>query len=310
MSLVSVIIPAYNGEKFIPQSIGSVLAQTHTDWELIVVDDGSTDGTRAVVEGFCKKDPRIKYFYEENSGGPARPKNLGMKHAVGEYIAYLDQDDEWLPEKLEKQIRLFERSSNIGLVGCDAALVDNKGKVFSAYKTPEPKSIFPYLLERDYIYSNSSVVIRREVVKKVGARDEKLKYAEDWDMWIRIAVAGYVFDFVHEPLLKYLVYPENTTKKLGFAVRARETEYIYRKHEALYQKYHAESAGLFHVGVKFCLGGDQKTGRKFFRGAIKKSPSNIGAWIGFKLSFLGGLGRAIMRGALEASRWGHGRTFL
>ena len=291
--------------------MGSVLAQTYTDWELIVVDDGSTDETKKVVEEFVKKNSRIAYYYEENSGGPAKPKNTAWHYARGEYIAYLDQDDEWLPEKLEKQIKLFEKNTNnAGLVGCDAALVNGQGKIFSAYKTPEPKSLFPYLLERDYIYSNSSVVIRREVIEKIGARDEKLKYAEDWDMWIRIAEAGYAFHFVHEPLLKYFVYPENTTKKLGFVVRAQEAEYVYRKHEALYRKYGAESTGLFHIGVKFSLGGDSVKGREFFWGAIKKSPLNVGAWIGFVLSFFGGLGRACMRGALEMSRWKHGRMLF
>lgn len=319
--LISVIMPAYNGEKFLPRSIGSVLAQTYRDLELIVADDGSTDGTKKVVEEFCKKDARVSYHYEENSGGPARPKNLAIQYAKGEYLAYLDQDDEWLPEKLEKQLALFETDGagssatsggELGLVGCDAFLAHGDGKVFGRYKTPTvlastAPAPFPTLLDRNYIHSNSSVLIRREVIERVGARDEELKYAEDWDMWIRIATAGYRFAFVREPLFKYYFYPANSTKKLGFISRAQESARLYEKHLPLYEKYQREGAALFNIGVRFCLGGDMKAGRAYFLRSLEKSPHNAPALTGLFLSRLGPLGRGMMLVALEASRFLHGR---
>jgi glycosyltransferase involved in cell wall biosynthesis len=309
--LISVIIPTYNGEKFLPRSIGSVLAQTHRNIELIVADDGSTDGTKKVVEAFCKADARVSYYYEENSGGPARPKNFAMQYAKGEYVAYLDQDDEWAPEKLEKQVALFANDTRggkeIGLVGCDAFLAREDGKVFGKYATPSTPEVFPALLDRDYVYSNSSVLLRRDVIERVGARDERLKYMEDWDMWIRAAAAGYRFAFVREPLFKYYVYPSNLTKKLGFIVRAQESKRIYEKHLPLYEKYQREGMALFNIGVRFCLGGDMGTGRAYFLRSLKKSPHNMPALAGLVLSRLGSLGRGTMLVALEASRFLHGR---
>jgi glycosyltransferase involved in cell wall biosynthesis len=314
---ISVIIPAYNGEKFLPRSIGSVLAQTYRNIELIVADDGSTDGTKKVVEEFQGKDARVLYYFEENSGGPARPKNFAMQYAKGEYVAYLDQDDEWAPEKLEKQVALFEAGGvvrggagekELGLVGCDAFLARGNGKVFGIYKTPLTSEVFPALLDRNYIHSNSSVLLRRDVIERIGARDEQLKYAEDWDMWIRIAAAEYRFAFVREPLFKYYFYPANSTKKLGFISRAQESAHLYEKHLPLYEKYQREGAALFNIGVRFCLGGDMKTGRAYFLRSLEKSPHNISALTGLFLSRLGSLGSGTMLIALEASRFLHGRS--
>ena len=119
---VSIIIPTYNRAKLLSRAIKSVLDQTFKDFELIIVDDGSTDNTKGVVEEFQKKDSRIKYIWQENSGAPAKPKNTGIRQARGEYVAFLDDDDEWFPKKLEKQIELFE--DNIGFVGCNILIVD------------------------------------------------------------------------------------------------------------------------------------------------------------------------------------------
>ena len=310
--LISVIIPAYNGEKFLPRSIGSVLAQTYWNIELIVADDGSTDNTKKVVEAFCRADTRVLYYFEENSGGPARPKNLAMQYAKGEYVAYLDQDDEWAPKKLEKQMALFADDARdgkeIGLVGCDAFLARGNGKVFGIYKTPLTSEVFPALLDRNYIHSNSSVLLRRDVIERIGARDEELKYAEDWDMWIRIAAAGYRFAFARAPLFKYYFYPANSTKKFGFIARAQESARLYEKHLPLYEKYQREGAALLNIGVRFCLGGDMKTGRVYFLRSLEKSPHNMPALTGLFLSRLGSLGKGIMLVALEASRFLHGRS--
>ncbi len=112
----SVVIPTYNRAKLLPHSIESVLSQTFQDFELIIVDDGSIDKTEKVVKKFQKKDKRIFYYFQENKG-PATTRNVGIKKAKGEYIAFLDSDDMWLSKKLEKQIRIFENSNNNEL-GC------------------------------------------------------------------------------------------------------------------------------------------------------------------------------------------------
>ena len=165
---VSIIIPTYNRVDLLPRAINSVLNQTFQDFELIVVDDGSTDNTKQVVEEFQKKDKRIKYIWQENSGAPAKPRNTGIKNSQGEYIALLDHDDEWLPEKLEKQLEIFEknRQTNLGFVGCNALIV--KEDKIQEYKTPKYKNILLEILERNFIWSCSSVMIKKSVLDKVG----------------------------------------------------------------------------------------------------------------------------------------------
>ncbi len=129
MIRVSVIIPTYNRADLLPTAISSVLAQTYTDWELIVVDDASTDNTREVIKEWEAKDSRIRSVsLNKNSGGPAHPKNVGVESARGEFIAFLDHDDEWLPEKLKKQVAVFASSPRIGLVTCEAYVVDGAGR--------------------------------------------------------------------------------------------------------------------------------------------------------------------------------------
>jgi glycosyltransferase involved in cell wall biosynthesis len=312
MSKVSIIIPAYNGEKFLPRSIGSVLAQTFADWELIIVDDGSTDGTKKVIEDFVKKDPRISYYYEKNSGGPARPKNFAMQYAKGEYIAYLDQDDEWMPEKLKKQIRIFEKDENkkIGLVTCDVLLAKENGVVFGKYNNPDIKSLFPDLLTRSFIYSNSSVIVQRDVVEKVGERDERLKQTEDWDMWIRIAWAGYDFGFVREPLLKYYFHDINTTKVIGYPIRAKNAETIFNKHQAIYKKYNFFYFGFFRLGVMFFLADDVKKARNYFVQSIRQKKYFVPAYIGYAVSFTGRCGDYIVQALIFLYRILHGKKYF
>ncbi|MFA6495425.1 MAG: glycosyltransferase family A protein [Candidatus Paceibacterota bacterium] len=311
MPHISVIIPAYNGSHVLPRSIGSVLAQTYADWELIVVDDGSTDGTKKVVEEFIKKDSRISYYYEENSGGPAKPKNVAFRHARGDYVAYLDQDDEWDPTKLEKQIAVFDAADEaVGLVGCDVLFARADGKIFGGYATTFTKSLFPILLLRNFVHSNSSVMLPRRVIEKVGDRDERLCYTEDWDMWIRIAAAGYRFHFIPEPLLRYYFSGSSATQKMGYHTRAQNAEIIFHKHHALYQRYHFVAMGYFRLGVMFSLARDVSRARSFFVSAIKERPLLLWAYGGYVLSFGGGFSRWLIRTMIAAYRIVHGRFYV
>lgn len=131
MPKVSIIIPAYNSSRFLKRAIGSILAQTFRDWELLIVDDCSKDSTPLIVEEYSKFDKRVKLFKtDHNSGGFAIPKNIGIENSKGKYIAFLDHDDEWFPEKLEKQLSVFEnsRDEKLGLVSCYINFIDSKKK--------------------------------------------------------------------------------------------------------------------------------------------------------------------------------------
>jgi glycosyltransferase involved in cell wall biosynthesis len=193
---VGVVIPAYNAALFLPESIESVLNQTYQDFELIVVDDGSTDDTRKVLEAY--RD-RLSYFHREN-GGISKARNMGIKSASVKYIALLDADDIWLPDKLEKQIAFFNKHPELGVVFCDLKFFDEKRTGYTTFwkdtgyldeMTREHKKIrkpFVKLMRKNFILS-SSVVVKKECFDKAGLFDESVRCpgAEDKDMWLRIA---------------------------------------------------------------------------------------------------------------------------
>lgn len=267
---VSVIIPTYNKAKILSRTISSVLNQTFKDLELIVIDDGSTDNTREIVSFFVEKDERVKYFYQNNSGGAANPKNNAIKYCGGEYIAYLDHDDEWLPTKIEKQLFIFENNKErkIGLVSCNVLIINNgkqKG-VHRMLKFNNPEDILKS--GEKYAFSNSSILIPKYVIDIVGPRDENLKIFEDQDIMIRIAMAGYEFDFVDEPLVKYYIDDENFSKDFSKAVPDYE-RFINKHYDLLCKHPGILSIYYRHLGTMNLLAGFSNNARHYFIKSIK-----------------------------------------
>ena len=210
--MVSVIIPTYNRASLLSRAIESVMNQTFKDFELIIIDDGSTDNTRDTVEGFQRMDARVKYLRQENSGTPASPLNTGINNSQGEYLAFLDDDDEWLPQKLEKQITLFQISKkpNVGIIGCGCFMI--RGNKIKTYEFPATDNIIKLLLNKSVFLSCSSTVMKKEVFNKLGKFDETFRLFFARDMWLRIC-QDYDFDFVDEPLYKYYIHGSNLSRK-------------------------------------------------------------------------------------------------
>jgi len=313
MPKISIIIPTYNSSLFLKRTIQSVLAQTFTDWELLIVDDCSTDNTVDLVNEFVNKDSRIKLFKTaQNSGGPAHPKNIGFKNSQGEFIAYLDHDDEWLPSKLEEQMNVFLNSEkkNLGLVSCGAYLINDTGKCFSVFIPQKKKNLFPEILLRNPIYSNSGVLVKREVIETVGERDETMKYSEDWEMWIRIFKAGYAIDYIYKPLFRYHFHKENSTKILAYNTKIKDVEYVLEKHKDLYLKYNYAHIGFFRLGVMYFLGNDSQKSRQCFANSIKINKMFLPCYFGYFLSTLGIMGRMIINFLILIYRFFHGRKYL
>jgi glycosyltransferase involved in cell wall biosynthesis len=220
-SLVSVIIPAYNSSLYIQQSIESVFNQTHPHTEVVVVDDGSSDNTRELVAKLILS-PRLKYLYQENRG-PAAARNAGIRSSTGTFIAFLDADDFWLPDKLEKQLMLFQ-NKKVGLVYSDyecftgdgesiplveLAVEANLGKYFRR------GHIYPSLLHFNYI-PTSSVVVRRDVLDETGLfletiGDGRFLYGEDYELWLRIVKRREV-DFIGQKFVKHRMHREQLSR--------------------------------------------------------------------------------------------------
>jgi len=285
---VSVIIPTYNRANLLPRAIKSVLNQTFQDFELIIVDDGSTDNTRKVVEEFQRKDQRIKYIFQENSGGPAKPINTGIKNSKGEYIAILESDDEWLPEKLEKQVEILDKFPNVGLVSCYAFKIFSNGKK-TIYKAP-----FSGILKKEDwkkywqlwgILSFSTDLMKRKSVEKVGLLDENLKIAADVDFYLRF-IKQFDFYFIPIPLINYYQIEESQSRKEFWIRWIPEYHYLLEKHEKDFEICKkGKSKFLRHLGTCYILKREFLKARKYFFEAILNDPFNIRLYFQFLLSF-------------------------
>lgn len=219
--LVSVIIPCYNGEKFIGEAIESVVNQTYKNWELIVVDDGSTDNSEKIINQYFTADKRIQFIQHKKNKGIPSTRNTGIKISNGEYIAFLDQDDLWMKEKLELFIEEFSRyDSKVGIIFSDFKIVfaDNiiskKYKKVNYYKIQKlsKRDFIKKLFMGNFIKSASQVVLRKECFNKLGLLDEKLHGGDDYDFWLR-AAGEFNFKYLDIPLTEYRFHKENTSKK-------------------------------------------------------------------------------------------------
>jgi glycosyltransferase involved in cell wall biosynthesis len=196
--LVSIIIPVYNGEKFIKETLESIFEQTFQDFEIIIVDDGSIDGTRNILEQYAGK---VTYIFQENSG-PSRARNTAIKIAKGKYVAFLDGDDLWTPNKLELQIGYMESHPYIGMVFADMMTFNESGVIQASYlKSIKRKNFYSILLAEQHelkdpfsmlLYANfiptGTVIIRKVCMDDIGFFDENISSVEDLDMWMRTSI--------------------------------------------------------------------------------------------------------------------------
>ena len=208
--LVSVIIPTYNRADYLKLALKSVLEQTYKNIEVIVADDGSTDNTAEVVADF--NDPRIKYFYQKNTGLPAATRNLGLQEASGELIAFLDSDDMWLPKKLEIQVEYLHKHPEYFLVYSNAWIINENGVrdglllKSGSFKEGE---IFEELVKTNFI-PQLTILMKRDVFEKVGFLNEDpfIIAAEDYEYLLRVSLY-YKIGFIKEPLAMYRKHSVN-----------------------------------------------------------------------------------------------------
>ena len=207
-SLVSVIIPVYNGEKYLASTIESVISQTYQHWELILVDDGSTDQTANIMDQYISKEKRIrKIVLDKSSGGPARPRNLGMSEAKGKFIAFLDADDVWGSEKLENQTyHILQTSADI--VHCSASVINSLNEPIGSLNSYYKYRIISKLLGRTFALNLfnpvilSSSLFRSDLPLKFR-EDANLHAVEDWLFWIELAYAGARMEMLNKDLVCY-----------------------------------------------------------------------------------------------------------
>jgi glycosyltransferase involved in cell wall biosynthesis len=256
MPKISVIIPAYNAESTIAETIQSVQKQTFTDFELIVINDGSKDKTVEIVENI--KDERLNFFSYENRGLPVA-RNRGISHASGEFIAFLDADDLWTADKLERQLIALEENPEAGVAYSWTCFmdVDEQGKPLSFLPSPRyafTGNVYQKLLVSDFIHSGSNTLIRRQAIDAAGEFDPALKSCEDWDYWLRLATSWHFVVVPKHQILyrrtpgamssKVEVMKEASLMAMEKAYQAAPPELQYLKRYSL-SSFHSYCASLY-----------------------------------------------------------------
>jgi len=231
--MVSIIVPVYNTEKYISETISSVINQTYQNWELIMVDDGSTDNSAQLIKDFCKKHNNIEYFFQKNSGVSAA-RNLGLQKAKGEYIFFLDADDFWRKDNLSSKVNLFENDKSIYWIYGSLELISENSHKLNEQITGDDSDILSSLLSWDgnVITAPSTIAIKAECLGSVSF-DENFSTAADQDFAIQLAnkYKGKYFD---NPTVLYRVLPNSMSRNI---------ELMEKDHILVYRK--AESNQLF-----------------------------------------------------------------
>jgi glycosyltransferase involved in cell wall biosynthesis len=298
--LVSVVISTHNRAELLARAIRSVLDQTYRDLEILVVDDASTKDPEEMVGRF--DDSRIRYLrHAENRGGSAA-RNTGIVNARGAYIAFLDDDDEWLPQKLELQMKVFRENPRAGVVYTGFISIESeKGRIVNINMPGKRGYIFYDLIARNIVGTTSTVVVRRECFDEVGLFDESLPASQDADMWRRLS-RTYYFDYVKAPLVRRALHG---MKRIGTDYDAviRGLQSQLTKFEVEFEERRKDhSIRYYWIGFNHLLRGDPKQARRAFRKAVVLYPKRMSNYPWLFLAYCGDVGVYAL-GVLEKHVW-------
>ncbi len=268
--LFSVIIPTYNRSGRLKIALESLVNQTYKDFEVIVSDDGSTDNSKEIVESFSNR-LSIKYIWNENWGGPARPRNIGITQSTGEWICFLDSDDYWFPEKLKFCLPVLENSDfiyhNFTVVGDHKP---DKTQQFVCRQISNKNAYMDLLLNWNGI-ATSGAVVRRSVLEKTGLFDENkaLSVGEDFDLWLRIAKFTNRFTFIRMKLGGYYLSSISLTKEIESCIKC-DFFLLDRYKNDLTPKQFIQVNALLNLieGLRYLVNNDRRAANKYFSRAL------------------------------------------
>jgi len=265
---VSVIIPTYNRAHLIGRAIQSVLNQTYKDFELIIVDDGSTDNTEDIIKEFQKKDKKINYIRHEKNKGGSAARNTGIKAARGEYIAFLDSDDEWLRNKLESEIEILNNKKDYVICSTGHTFIKEENEKIISKKCSKKQIISQKFVLRSECLTTNDFTVTKKATLKIGGFDEKLPARQDWDFWIRITSIGLGFQIPIITVNKYVM--RNDQISSGIKNKLKGTEIIFKKHKKLFLLDSiAHKRILGTLGLMNLLNGSNVDAIKYFRESYK-----------------------------------------
>ncbi len=296
MPEVSVVIPTYNRALYIDRALRSVLAQTYTDLEVIVVDDGSTDDTPGRVQALAQADSRIRYVRHETNQGAQAARNTGIQAAQGNYIAFLDSDDEWLPHKLEQQMLLYQQASDrVGVVYAGYLEVSDNGRRPRRHLPTLRGDVYHHLLA-SYGVPILTLLVKRGPLKQAGPLSAPIRAYQEWDLCIRLA-RYCEFDFVPDCLAIYHIHSSPTISKdlvrgaWGYldVVAAHREEILGECGPATLSRHY------IIAGQQFMLADQPDLARQTFRQAVRLTPFSPRALAYLSVPLLGRRGYQILR---------------
>jgi len=303
---VSAIVPSYNRGYILDRAVKSIIEQTFENWELIVVDDGSSDNTQQVVEAF--DDPRIRYLRHDVNRGVCAARNTAIESVKGNYIAFLDSDDTWLPDKLAKQLQVFQDSSEtVGVVYTWLGLTDINGTIKRLRDPLYRGNLRENLLFSNLIGSPSTVMVRSDYLNRGIRFDPQLKYGEDWDFYLQLA-QHCEFEIVPEVLVHYC--DEETSTSVEAKKATTNDRAVLDGYNILFDKYHDDvnlidrklgtisnaqkSACLFNIGQRLFYHGRvlnrkdaMENSRRYLQFAMRLTPFNLRFGLHYLASLMG-----------------------
>jgi len=276
---ISVVTPTYNRKEALARAIQSVLAQSYGGWELIVVDDASQDDPEDVVKSFA--DPRIIYVRHSQNRGGGAARNTGIAKAQGKYVAFLDSDDEWFPEKLARDVAAFA-DGQVALVYCGKELVDPDGNLLLRRIPDWQGDVYRKLLAHDFIGSCSRVAVRKDVLDATGGFDESLPSGQDWDMWVRAARMGTVAGVAECLVRRHLGHPQisGSLKRIYQGHRMVVEKHLKELDSALLSRHWADLSAML-------MNYDLREGRKLAFASLKLRRLQPRVYASLSASFLG-----------------------
>jgi len=224
--IVSVIIPSYNSGKYVEETLASVLSQSYTNFEVIVVDDGSVDGQKDCIFKWANRDRRVRYIYQDNQG-VSSARNVGFNHSSGNYIAFLDADDVWMPNNLAVKIEKFEKG-NFGLVHSDGCLIDERSNIVDGLMAGHEGRLLKNMLAwtGTQVPGPSSILVKREVINTIGLFDTNLSTSADQDFFLRVS-SRYNIGRAEMVTWKYRLHSGNMHKRIS--LMEKDVLFVYKK---------------------------------------------------------------------------------
>ena len=275
---VSVIIPSFNRACYLVDAIESVINQTFHDFELIVVDDGSTDNTRGVCERY--KDWLIYVRHNEKRGQSAA-RNTGIMKARGEFIAFLDSDDMFMPDKLEKQFKMFAKRPGLDCCYTQCYFCDENGRIYDTFLKNHrcPDDALQYFISVIFPATSSSIMVRKKCFFDVGFYDENLETCEDYDLAIRLA-SKCCFFYIDESLVKIRHHSSNMSRSGSSLLKHQVMIKVWEKNDHILNKLHYKhkwwlAKEYYNLGRQYFFMDKVETGRKFFLKASKIAPERL-----------------------------------